>query len=106
MKHPTNNPWKLWRAEERARMTFQKNLSRIREDIEKLEEDMFRSLVRQYSQDKGFLRALSRFSGHTPYGWTVACGGDGRMIKLMRLLGWPQLNRLITIIRKKKGIIS
>jgi len=108
MKHLNNNdnPWKIWKewnAKEQAVARFHEDLARIKGEIKQLEESMFWSLVRQYSQDKGFLRVLSRFSGHTSYGWKVACGPDGRISRLIEMLGWEQLSRLILTIRRKKG---
>ena len=105
MRHPNAyKEWRIWHDKEQATAKFHQDLTRIRGEIARLQEDMFWSLVRQYSQDRGFLRVLNNFSGHTPYGWRVACGPDGRISRLVELLGWEQLSRLIIVIRKKKGL--
>lgn len=95
--------WRLFHKQERAAAEYKARLQSIRLELERLELDMHQALVKQYSEDKGFLRAVKRFTGCTPYGWSVACGPDGRVAGLVRLYGWPQLFQLIKDVRKIKG---
>lgn len=97
------NPWALYKksleAEKRCE-ELRKKLKELQLDAERIELDMFESLVQQYSQDKGFLRALSRYTGNSPRAWEIACGPDGRIKDLLRLLGWEKLSALIRRVRR------
>ena len=66
-------------------------------------------LVREYTEslfrDVAFNRVLARFTGHTPHGWEMACGCDGRMKALLRNPCWGVLKEVIYRTRIAKGII-
>lgn len=96
--------WRAYRKVERARAQYRERLKAIELEVERLQLDMEESLVRQYAEDKGFLRALKRFTGHTPHGWEVACGCDGRCKALARNLGWDAMWRIILRVRHIRNI--
>ena len=96
--------WRRYRKEERATREFKNRVKEIELEIERLRLDMEESYVRQCADDKAFLRALKRFTGHTQYGWEVACGCDGRCKALVRQLGWPALWRVILRVRYIRNI--
>ena len=64
------------------------------------------ALVREYTDslqdDSAFCRVLSGYTGHTPHGWSCACGCDGRMRKLLKNPGWDILSEVIRRIRWRK----
>lgn len=92
--------YRMWHAQERATIDFKKKLHMIDLTIQGIEMDMFRSAVEQYKNDMAFVRATRRFTGYTQYGWEIACGSDGRLIKLGRRIGWPMLSKLILAVRE------
>lgn len=99
------SPWVLYKKSleaEKRREELRKHLKELWLDAERLELDMFESYVRDYSTDKGFLRALSRYTGNSPRAWEIACGPDGRIKDLLRILGWEKLSALIRRVRRIK----
>lgn len=112
--------YRRFHAEDRARQTFRRELKRIELDIEALGLDLAaakarqdaeereaatRELVERMFHDKAFNRVLQAFTGRTPHGWKVACGCDGRMLRLLREPGWPVLEEAIRRIRIAKGMV-
>jgi hypothetical protein len=53
--------------------------------------------------DKAFTRVLKAFTGNSARGWEVACGCDGRMLRLLKDPGWPVLKEVIHLVRVAKG---
>jgi hypothetical protein len=96
--------WQQLHRSERAAKEFKKRLKEIELEIERLRLDMEESYVRQCTDDEAFLRVLRRFTGHTPHGWEMACGCDGRCKALVRQLGWPALWRVILRVRHIRNI--
>jgi hypothetical protein len=99
------NPWALYKKSleaEKRREELRKRLKELKLEAERIELDMFESLVRDYSADKGFERALSRYTGNSPRAWEIACGPDGRIKDLIRILGWEKLSHLIRRVRRVK----
>ena len=109
--------YRRWHAEDRCRQRWERELHRIRQDIDWLEGQMMGSLARQRLEDqerrtkaltermlhdKAFARVLRAYTGHTPHGWRVACGCDGRMKDLAR--DWPVLEETIRRVRIAKGV--
>lgn len=112
--------YRRFHAEDRARQTFRRELKRIELEVEALSLDLAaakarqdaeereaatRELVERMFQDKAFNRTLRAFTGHTPHGWKVACGCDGRMLRLLQEPGWPVLEEVIRRIRIAKGMV-
>lgn len=110
--------YRRFHAEDRARQTFRRELKRIELEIETLGLDLAAAKARQDAEeretetcklvermfhDKAFNRVLQAFTGHTARGWRVACGCDGRMIRLLDKPGWPVLEEAIRRIRIAKG---
>ena len=62
------------------------------------------AFVERLRHDAAFNRVLSRFTGHTPHGWSCACGLDGRMKDLLRTPGWGVLEEVIKRLRRERGI--
>jgi hypothetical protein len=96
--------WRRLHNQERAAETFRRRLKEIELEVERLQLDMEEAYVRQCADDKAFLQALKRFTGHTPHGWEMACGCDGRCKALIRQLGWPALWRVIQRVRRIRNI--
>ena len=109
--------YRKWHAEDRCRQRWERELRRIRQDIDWLEGQMMESLARQRLEDqerrtraltermlhdKSFARVLRAYTGHTPHGWRMACGCDGRMKDLAR--DWPVLEETIRRVRIAKGM--
>lgn len=112
--------YRRFHAEDRARQTFRRELKRISLEIEALGLDLAaakarqdaeereaetRELVERMFHDKAFNRVLQAFTGRTPHGWEVACGCDGRMLRLLQEPGWPVLEEAIRRIRIAKGMV-
>lgn len=112
--------YKRFHAEDRARQAFRRELKRIELEVESLSIDLAaararqdaeereaetRALVERMFQDKAFNRTLRAFTGRTPHGWKVACGCDGRMLRLLQEPGWPVLEEAIRRIRIAKGMV-
>lgn len=110
--------YQKWHAEDRRRQQWERELRRIRQDIDWLEGQMMDSLARQRLEDqerrtrdltermlhdKAFARVLRAYTGHTPHGWRMACGCDGRMKDLAR--DWPVLEETIRRVRIAKGMV-
>lgn len=105
--------YRLFHAADRARVELTRKLRAAGADVRRLEaavtaaevtavvrsEEVITEWVTRLSGDKAFLRVLKVFTGHTPYGWRVACGPDGRMLKLLRTPGWPVLEEVIRRVR-------
>lgn len=112
--------YRRFHAEDRARRVFQRELRRIELEVEALSLDLAaakarqdaeereaatRELVERMFHDKAFNRTLRAFTGRTPHGWEVACGCDGRMLRLLQEPGWPVLEEAIRRIRIAKGMV-
>ena len=74
--------------------------------IARMQDRRRETLVREYTDtlqdDPAFCRVLSVYTGHTPHGWSCACGCDGRMRSLLRNPGWDILKEVIRRIRWRK----
>lgn len=104
-------------AEERYRRELRKIGARIDSLAESIEADIIAqrirhetALISEYTKsmmdDVAFNRVLSRYTGHTPYGWEVACGCDGRMRALLKNPGWRVLSEVIERVRLRKGMTN
>lgn len=98
-----------YRAFNRAsRDAFQlkRRLREADELIARMREREREATVREYTDslqnDPAFCRVLSCYTGHTPHGWSCACGCDGRMRGLLRNPGWDILKEVIRRIRWRK----
>ena len=120
MKINEREAYRRFHAEERLKAQWSRALRRISADIESIaaglavakarqdvetRESQTRELVERMFHDKAFNRTLRAFSGHTPQGWRVACGCDGRMKRLLQDPGWPVLEEAIRRIRIAKGMV-
>jgi hypothetical protein len=109
--------YRQWHAEERQKAKLEALFRKIRKDLDWLEGQLADSLARQRLEDqerrtrdlvermlhdKAFAKVLKAYTGHTPHGWRVACGCDGRMKKLAD--DWPVLNETIRRVRIAKGM--
>lgn len=110
--------YRKWHAAEKARADWRRTLGKIQLDIEYLEHQLADALARQRQdeterrvsdltermlRDKAFARVLRAYTGHTPHGWRMACGCDGRMKALAN--DWPVLEETIRRVRIAKGMI-
>ena len=111
---PEAEAYRAWHREQKVLAQYRRDLARIRRDIEGLELDMAiaardaeAKAVNEWTVrlrgDRAFLRALSRYWGHTPRGWAAACGIDGRMRDLLRTPGWEVLRQVIRRVRAERG---
>lgn len=102
--------YRRFHAADAARQNYLRELRRIRLDIESIELDMVAAhakarerrvaeLSAKLGEDAAFLRTLRAYTGHTPRGWLVACGCDGRMRRLLRDEGWDVLREVIHRVR-------
>ena len=102
--------YRRWHANEKARQKYLRTLrqvghliegltERIAADAAAAQERHIRDLANRLGRDKAFLRTLKAYTGHTPHGWIVACGCDGRMKGLIRLHGWDTLKEVIRRVR-------
>lgn len=119
MKINEREAYRQWHAEERQKMKMEALFRKIRQDLDWLEGQLTDALARQRAEeqeirtkdltermlrDKAFARVLRAYTGHTPYGWRVACGCDGRMKALAD--DWPVLEETIRRVRIAKGMVK
>jgi hypothetical protein len=112
--------YRAWHKEQYRRAKWERDMRRIRLDIEGLELSIRDSLARQHEEerekktrdlvekmfaDRAFNKVLAHYWGHTPKGWLAACGCDGRMKSLLRDPGWDVLQEAIRRIRVAKGLV-
>ena len=102
--------YRSWRSWDRAQREYQAALRRLGAAVDALTEKVAAhraedrerricELAKQLGKDKAFQRVLKAYTGHTPHGWLVACGCDGRMKNLIRLHGWDVLKEVIYRVR-------
>lgn len=113
--------YRAFHRRDRLMRRWKMELRRIRLEVESLELDLAEAVVRDRAataaadeattrrlvdalfNDEAFNRVLRAFTGHTPHGWEVACGCDGRMRKLLKDPGWGILREVIRRVRAAKG---
>ena len=119
MKTNLRDAYRAYNRQRQAEERYRRELRRIGAQIDALAESLEADiaaqrirheteLVAEYTEsladDVAFNRVLARDTGHTPYGWEVACGCDGRMRALLRNPGWRVLSEVIDIVRRRKGM--
>ena len=100
------NAYREFNRASREAWRLQKHLKAADELIARFRERNREALVREYTDslqnDSAFLRVLAVYTGHTPHGWSCACGCDGRMRRLLKTPGWNILEEVIRRIRWRK----
>ena len=85
---------------------LQRNLREADILIERIKAKQRESLILEYTNslqnDTAFNRVLDAYTGHSPHGWEVACGCDGRMKRLLKDPGWGILKEVIRRVRWHK----
>ena len=99
--------WRRWRKEDKAAAAYKRSLEKIRKEIQWLgdciQDSNVETVYAVLTTDKAARKALANFTGRTEYGWSVACGCDGRLMRLPRPLGWDMFYTVVRRARKDLG---
>lgn len=92
--------WRKWRAEERAIRARREAIKKANMELDLIADSLYADLAHQLATDPAGRKILHNFTGHTLRGWEIACGVDGRYIRMARQIGWDKFQRIIALARK------